>query len=54
MYNKNIDDLMDYIMQPQQDGKKNKKKTKNKQRKGADGEMGGMMSPDGDEVKAKS
>ena len=28
---------MDYIMQPQQDGKKNKKKTKNK-RKGVDGE----------------
>lgn len=26
---------MDYIMQPQQDGKKNKKKTKNK-RKGVD------------------
>ena len=35
VYNKNIDDLMDYIMQPQ-DGKggKNRKK-KQKQRKGA-------------------
>ena len=30
MYNKNIDDLMDYIMQPQSqgEGKKNKKKAK--------------------------
>ena len=37
MYNKNIDDLMDYIMQPQQEGsKKNKKKAK--KRKGANDE----------------
>ena len=28
MYNKNIDELMDYIMQPQAESKKNKKKAK--------------------------
>ena len=28
VYNKNIDDLMDYIMQPQNESKKNKKKAK--------------------------
>ena len=33
MYNKNIDDLMDYIMQPQNQGESKKNKKKAKKRK---------------------
>ena len=45
VYEMNTDDLLDYIMQPQPDGKKNKKKPKKRKPEGG--------APE-DEAKAKS